>query len=121
MKLGRKITGGKYHMQKKKKKYALRGIENKVKLREGKRKTVRLTGGKRKSVILSTNIASVTDLKTNKTKNTKIKNVVQTPSDHFLARQNILVKSAIIDTDLGKARITNRPSRDGNVQAVLLE
>ncbi|MEK6914612.1 MAG: 30S ribosomal protein S8e [Nanoarchaeota archaeon] len=121
MKYGRKITGGKYHKQSKKKKYALRGLENKVKLRETRKKIVRLTGGRERSVILSTNIASVNDVKTKKTKNVKIKNVVQTPSDHFLARQNILVKSAIIDTDLGKARITNRPSRDGNVQAVLIE
>ena len=29
---GRKISGGKYHKQRKKKKYALPGLENKVKL-----------------------------------------------------------------------------------------
>lgn len=121
MKYGRKITGGKYHKKSKRKKYSLPGIENKVKLRETKRKMMRLRGGKKKLIILSTNIASVTNPKTHKTSTAKIKTVVQTPSNNFLARQNILVKSAIIDTELGKAVITNRPSRDGNVQAVLLE
>ena len=121
MKYGRKITGGKYHKRSKKKKHSLSGIENKVKLRETKKKMIRLRGGTKKSIILSTNIATITNPKNHKTSTAKIKTVVQTPSNNFLARQNILVKSAIIDTDLGKARITNRPSRDGNVQAVLLE
>ena len=55
------------------------------------------------------------------TKKVKIKNVLETPANRFLARQNILIKSAIIETELGKARITNRPSHDGNVQAVLVK
>jgi len=118
---GRKISGGKYHKQRKKKKYALPGYENKVKLNETKKKTVRGMGGNEKSIILSTDFASVTNPKTHKAKKAKIKNVVETPSNNFLARQNILIKSAIIDTDLGKAKITNRPSQDGNVQAVLVE
>ena len=37
------------------------------------------------------------------------------------ARQNVLIKSAIIDTDIGKAKITNRPSQEGSVEAVLIE
>ena len=51
---------------------------------------------------------------------TAIKNVLETPSHTFLARQNVLVKGAIIETDLGRARITNRPSQEGYVQAVII-
>jgi len=61
------------------------------------------------------------DPKTKKAKNVKIANVLETPANRFLARQNILVKSAIIETELGKARITNRPSQEGMVQAVLTD
>lgn len=118
---GRKISGGKYHKLRKKKKHSLPGLENKVKLSETKKKSVRGMGGSKKSVILSTDFVSVTDPKTHKSKKVKIKTVVETPSNNFLARQNILVKSAVIDTELGKARITNRPSQDGCVQAVLVE
>ena len=118
---GRKISGGKYHKLRKKKKFELSGLENKVKLKETKAKTVRGLGGKKKKIILSTDFASVTDPKTHKAKKAKIKNVLETPSNNFLARQNILIKSAIIETDLGKAKITNRPSQDGNIQAVLIE
>ena len=121
MAYGRKISGGKYHKLRKKKKFELPGLENKVKLKETKAKAVRGMGGKKKKVILSTDFASVTDPKTHKAKKAKIKTVVETPSNNFLARQNILIKSAIIDTDLGKAKITNRPSQDGMVMAVLVE
>jgi small subunit ribosomal protein S8e len=121
MKLGRKITGGRYKKQNKKKKYALPGITRKVKLSETKRKTLRTRGGNKKTVLLREDQANIIDPKTKKAKKVKITNVLETPSNRFLARQNILVKSAVIETELGKARITNRPSQEGSVQAVLIK
>ncbi len=117
---GRKITGGKYKTLRKKKKHSLLGIERKVKLGETKQKIIRGLGGNKKITLLSANSANVLNPKTKKTQKTKITNVLETPSNRFLARQNILVKSAIIETELGKAKITNRPSQDGMVQAKLL-
>ena len=71
--------------------------------------------------LLTSNIANVYIKKTGKSKKSKITNVLETPSNKFLARQNIIVKGAIIETDSGKARVTNRPSQEGSIQAVLLE
>ena len=118
---GRKITGGKYHQFRKKKKYSLRGEERKVKLRETKQKELRGLGGNRKIILLSSNLANVINPETKKSKKVKILNVLETPSDRFLARQNVLVKSAIIETELGKAKVTNRPSQEGSINAVLIE
>jgi len=118
---GRKITGGKYHKLRKKKKYSLPGIETKVKLKQVKKKVLRVMGGNKKTILLSEDYASVIDPETKKSKKVKIKNVLETPANRFLARQNILNKSAIIETELGKAKITNRPSQEGNVQAVLIK
>ncbi len=118
---GRKVTGGKYHKFSKKKKHALSGNVRKVKLSETKQKTLRGMGGDKRKVLLSANTVNVMDPKTKKAKNVKIANVLETPANRFLARQNILVKSAIIETELGKARITNRPSQEGMVQAVLTD
>jgi len=120
MNKGRKITGGKYHAYRKKKKYELPGVPRIVHLKERKFKVLRTLGGNEKIVLLSCNLANVTDKK-GKTKKVKITNVLETPSNKFLARQNILVKGAIIDTELGKAKITNRPSQEGTVNAVLIE
>jgi len=116
---GRKISGGKYHKKMKKKKYSQVGHVRVVKLGEKKTKILRGMGGTKKTISLSQNFINV--IKNGKAKKVKIKNVVETPSNRFLARQNVLVKSAIVDTDLGKARITNRPSQEGIVQGVLLE
>ncbi len=118
---GRKISGGKYKKSKKKKKHALRGYTRKVKLGEKKQKIKKGQGGGKRMTLLSENFANIIDPETKKTKKIKIANVLETPSNRFLARQNILIKSAIIETELGKAKITNRPSQEGMVQAVLLK
>ena len=116
---GRKITGGKYHKFSKKEKHSLPGIERKVKLRDTKQKLVRGRGGNEKKVLLSCNVINLVSGKS--AKKVQIKNVLETPSNRFLARQNILTKGALVETELGKARITNRPSQEGSVQGVLVE
>lgn len=121
MRKGRKISGGKYKKQRKKKKYELSGDKRIVKLKEVKRKTLRTIGGNKKTVLLGANTINIIDKKTKKVKVVNIKNVIETPSNRFLARQNILTKGAIVETDIGKAKITNRPSQEGNVQGILIE
>jgi small subunit ribosomal protein S8e len=119
MNRGRKITGGKYHKQRKKRLFERQNQERQVVLGTTKRTILRVRGGNLKPVLLKTNVANV--LFEGKAKKAEIKNVEETPQNKFLARQNRLVKGAIIDTALGKARITNRPSQEGLVNAVLIE
>lgn len=119
MRAGRKISGGRYKRTRKKKLTGRQSQERKVRLGNEKRKIVYGRGTTQRLVNLFSNIINVTDGK--KSRKTKIKNVIETPSETFLARQNVLVKGAIIETELGKARITNRPSQEGNVQAILIK
>lgn len=120
MKIGRKISGGKYHANRKKRLHERDKQASIVKLGKEKRKSIRARGGYNKIILLSTDVANVFNKK-GKCQKSKIKNVLETPSNKFLARQNILVKDAIIETELGKARITNRPSQEGSVNAELLD
>ena len=120
MNKGRKITGGKYHANRKSKSAEAAGIPRIVKLREKKMKVLRTRGGNEKNVLLACDTANITDKK-GKTKKAKITNVIETHANRFLARQNILIKGGIIDTELGKAKITNRPSQEGSVNAVLVD
>lgn len=119
MKLGRKKSGGKYKRPNQTKLHARSGIVRVVKLADEKRKTLRGRGGSEKIVSLSGNKANL--VVKGKAKKVTIKNVLETPANRFLARQNVLVKGAIIETDAGKARITNRPSQEGMIQAVLID
>lgn len=120
MRTGKKTTGGKYKRFRKKKLYEIRNQQRFVLLGEEKKKKLRILGGKIKTILLKTNKANVIDPKTHKAQITAIKNVVEVPSNKFLARKNVLVKGAIIETELGKAKITNRPSQEASVEAVLL-
>jgi len=118
MKKGKKSSGGRYKKSRKKKLYELGRQTRVVKLGEKKTKVIRGRGGDKKIVSLSQKEVNV--MVKGKAKKTLIKTVVETPSNRFLARQNILVKGAIIETGLGRARITNRPSQEGIVQAEIL-
>ena len=121
MKQGKKISGGRYKKSNKKKKHALGRQPRVVKLKETKKKTIRTRGSKKKTVLLGANKINIIDPKTKKSKTVTIKNVLETPSNRFLARQNILTKGAIVETEAGKVKITNRPGQEGSVQGVLVE
>jgi small subunit ribosomal protein S8e len=118
MNRGRKITSGKYHKQRKSKLYEYAGQERHAVLGKTKLKQLRVRGGAVKTIILKSDIANI--IVEGKAKKAQIINVEETPQNPFLARQNRLIKGAIIATSLGKARITNRPSQEGCVNAILL-
>lgn len=119
MNIGRKTTGGKYHKNRKKRWFENQSQENKTTLGQTKNKIIRTMGGHKKAILLKSNEVNLVTGK--KTEKTEIKNVLQTPQNVFLARQNRLIKGAIIETSKGKAKITNRPSREGVVNAILIE
>lgn len=119
MKKGKKVSGGRYKKSRKKKFFELPGQMKRIKLGEEKRKTIKVRGGNKKTFLLKGKIVNVKS--GNKTEKIEIKNVIETPSNRFLARQNILTKGTIVETDLGKVRITNRPSQEGIINGILLE
>jgi len=120
MNKGRKISGGKYIANKKKKFYEIAGQRRTVKLGEEKRRTKRTKGGNAKTFLLVAKFINVLT-KNNKQERAEIKNVLETPSNRFLARQNVITKGAILETDLGKVKVTNRPSQEGVLNGILIE
>ncbi len=120
-KRGKKISGGRYKKRRKKKSYELKQKPRFVILGKDKKKKLRVRGGRIKVILLSTNKANLMDSKTHKSQVVEIKNVLEVPANKFLARRNILMKGALIETEAGKAKITNRPGQEGCVQAILIE
>jgi|SRR3989344_3612025 len=119
MNKGRKISGSKYHAERKTRVYEGTFQERVVILGEDKRKNLRVRGGHTKTILLRSNKANI--MVEGKVKKAEIENVVETPQNRFLARQNRLMKGSIIKTSLGKARITNRPSQEGQINAILVD
>ena len=85
-----------------------------------KTKLIRTKGNNRKTRALTTDIVYVVDPKTKKTAKTEILTVVENPANIHYVRRNIMNKGTIIDTKLGKARITSRPGQSGTINAVLI-
>jgi small subunit ribosomal protein S8e len=63
--------------------------------------------------------ANVKD-KEGKIKKVKIKRVLENPANRYYVRQNIITKGAIIETEIGKAKVTNRVGQDGIINAILI-
>ncbi|MBU1129310.1 MAG: 30S ribosomal protein S8e [Nanoarchaeota archaeon] len=117
---GRKISGGKYIKRRKKKSYEIAGQKRIVKLGEEKRKSKKTVGGNKKTFLLKAKFVNLSE-KNKKQKKVEIKNVLETPSNRFLARQNIITKGTIVETELGKVKITNRPSQEGTLNGILIK
>lgn len=84
-----------------------------------KKKIQRTFGGNRKVKLQRTEYANV--ITKEGTKKTKISSVVDNAANRHFVRRNIITKGAIIQTELGKARVTSRPGQDGVINAVLVE
>jgi small subunit ribosomal protein S8e len=119
MKIGRKKTGGKYHLSRKKRQFEKPGQRRITRLGDEKRKSKTTRGGNRKVFLLKAKFINIYE--NGKTVKAEIKNVLETPSNRFFARQNILTKGTIVETGKGKARITNRPTQEGIVNGILVK
>ena len=117
----RKITGGRYRAYRKEKLYELGRSPSLTKLEPRRVSTPRVKGGAIKVRLLSTDVANVYNPKEKKYQKAKIKTITENLSNRHFVRRNIMTKGAIIDTEIGKAKITSRPGQDGAVNAVLIQ
>src|SRR3989338_8726682 len=116
----RKATGGRYHFQRTKKKSELAGYAAGTKLSNEKSlRTERVLGGNIKYKLLDATEINVADKKGKSTK-TPILNVVQNPANANLVRRNIITKGCVVETKLGRVRVTSRPGQEGVVNGVLV-
>ena len=83
-------------------------------------KKVQVRGGREKVRMLRGNMVAVADPVTGMSKMVKIETVKENRANLHYMRRNILTKGAVIKTEIGDARITNRPGQDGIINAVLL-
>jgi small subunit ribosomal protein S8e len=119
LKSKRKNTGGLLKKHSKKKRYQRGRDYIPTHIDKPRIRVHRTRGGGKKMLALSTNIANVAF--EGETKKVKIISVVENPADPQFVRRNIITKNAIIETELGLARVTSRPGQHGFVNAVLIK
>ncbi len=117
----RKPTGGLYRPHRKKRKYEMGRPQVETLIGERKIKKVRVRGGNYKIKLFRDMFANVYVPKEGKVVRAEIKRVVENPAHVHYARRNVITKGAIIETSVGLAKVTNRPSQEGIINAVLIE
>lgn len=115
----KKQTGGRIWPSRKKRRREIGGEFAGTTIGEDERRSIRMLGGRTRAKLLSASAANVADPKTGLVRKARILAVVENPANPYFARGNILTKGALIETELGRTRVTSRPSR-GVVNAVLL-
>ncbi|MBI2545134.1 MAG: 30S ribosomal protein S8e [Candidatus Aenigmarchaeota archaeon] len=118
---GRKNTGGKINLARKKRRYELGGYPTYSKIGEEKRIIMSTKGGGKKVRLHSLSFVNLTDTKTHKTIKVKIIDVISNFANPDLARRKVITKGAIVNTEAGRARIVSRPGQDGVANAIKIE
>ncbi|HII17079.1 TPA: 30S ribosomal protein S8e [Candidatus Woesearchaeota archaeon] len=117
----RKESGGRYIAARKKKLYELGREPTNTKLEEASRKrTIRVMGAHQKVILLAAEAANVYDPEAKAYRKAKIKTIAENPANSNYVRRNIITKGAVLDTEMGKVRVTSRPGQDGVVNAVVI-
>ncbi len=117
----RKYTGKKYKTFRKKRKRVLaRAPINTVIGLPEKKKQQRVMGGNIKQKLFASSYVNVTDQATNKTSKVKILKFESNDASKDLNRRHILTKGAVVETELGKVKITSRPGQHGVLSGILI-
>ena len=116
----RKYTGKKYKHFHKKRKRNLERPPIEASIGAEKKKKQRTLGGNYKLKLFSSNFINVTDLNTNKTSKVKILKFESNAASKDINRRHVLTKGAIIETELGRVKISSRPGQHGILNGILI-
>ena len=116
----RKLTGGRTKRFRSHKKYEKDGYAAETLLGGNTSYHRRERGGSEKTSLKFAEFANVIDISSGKTLKTKITRVLKNPANRDYERRGVITRGAVIDTELGNARVTSRPSQDGVINATLL-
>ena len=117
----RKKTGGKKKPAHKKRKYYMGDYPTNTRVGERSVKVKRTRGGNRKYKLRSDKFANVYVPDEKKVVRVEILRLEDNPAGAYLKRRGIITKGAIIETEMGLARVTNRPGQEAQINAVLIQ
>ncbi len=119
----RKPSGGKKrpHRKHKKKCHIGRPPTLTVVGSEDRRKIIRTKGGGRKIRLYEAAYANVYIRSENTFRKAKILRVAENVANREFKRRGIITRGAIIETEIGLAKVLSRPGQDGVINAILIE
>lgn len=116
----RKETGGRYREYRKKRHFNMGDLPSFTGIGEKKVRVKRERSGTLKFSLLNIEAINVYNPKTKKFAIAKIKTIVENAANRHFVRRNIMTKGAVVETELGKVKITSRPGQFGSVNGILV-
>ena len=71
--------------------------------------------------MLRSNRVNVSDVSSGKATNSEIQDVDTNPASREYSRRRIITKGAILKTELGLVKVTNRPGNEGQINGILVK
>jgi small subunit ribosomal protein S8e len=117
---GNKYTGGRLNPSRTRRKSEIDRYPNEpVLAKENKFVGRRVRGGNFKQAIKHIDFVNLNDNHNKKTTKTKIIRVLENHANKDYERRGVLSKGAIVETELGIAKIVSRPGQHGSMNAIL--
>jgi small subunit ribosomal protein S8e len=117
----RKPSGGRYHHAKPKKKMHVGRSPALTKVGKTKVRKVKVLGGNSKLRALSLGTINVYDPKKKKNIKAVIEDVMINKANRHYVRMDVITKGAVLKTDKGYVKVTNRPGQEGIANGVFTE
>jgi small subunit ribosomal protein S8e len=115
----RKLTGGRTKRFRGRRAFEKDGYAAETLLGSSENYQRRTRGGNFKTSLKFADSANVRDPISGKTQKTTITRVLENPANRDYERRGVITRGALIDTELGRARVTSRPAQDGVINALL--
>jgi small subunit ribosomal protein S8e len=118
---GRKFTGGRLIPNRIRRKSEIDRYPNEAIAGPFQNITRRVRGNNIKTAFKSSEYVNINDQDNKRTVKAKITRVTKNPANKDYERRGVITKGAILETELGLARVLSRPGQDGVVNAVLIK
>jgi small subunit ribosomal protein S8e len=117
---GRRYTGGRINPCRGRRKCEIDRYPNEALVGKTISISRRIRGGNHKTALKSSDFANITNIETQKNQKVAISQVLKNPANRDYERRGVLNKGAVIQTDIGNAKVTSRPGQHGCVNAILI-
>jgi small subunit ribosomal protein S8e len=118
---GRKFTGGRIIPNRTRRKFEIDRYPNEAIAGPAQNITRRVRGNNIKIAFKTCEYANINDQDNKKTVKSKILNVSKNPANKDYERRGVITKGAVLETEIGLAKVLSRPGQDGIINAVLIK
>ena len=115
-----KLTGGRRHPLRTRRKYEIDRYPNEPLTGPAVTVTRKVRGKNQKTALKTIDFVNLS-MPNAKVKKTKIKRVLENPTNNDYQRRGVITKGAILETEEGKCKVVSKPGQVGTVNAILIK